>query len=194
VKLKVNAVKVHTTEDGTAELTLAVDPISRGAVKSVVADARKALEVDGVLSCELKRPKKRRTLPQNALLWRLLTIYAETINGGRMGDITPEKIYYAMLERYGVAVFVAVPDICIDDLRKAYRKIKIIDETVIERNGKRTPAKTVKCILGSSKYNTEQMKKLIDGIFDELAMLGVDCDEEVYELYQDWQEASVKNG
>ena len=192
--LKVNSIKVHTTEDGTAELTLAIDQISRGAVKSVVTEARKALESDGVLSCELKRVKKRRTLPQNALLWRLLTIYAETLNGGRTGDITPEKLYYEMLERYGVAVFVAVPDICIDDLRKAYRKIKIIDETVIERNGKRTPAKTVKCILGSSKYNTEQMKKLIDGIFDELAILGVDCGGEVYELYQDWQEASVKNG
>jgi hypothetical protein len=187
MKIKVSAIRTQTAEDGTAELTLSVDSVSRGAVKRVITDTRKMLEKDGVISCELKRAVKKRTLPQNALLWRLLTIYADAMNGGRTGEITPEMMYYSMLERYGVAVFVAVPAVCLSDLRKAYRKIKIIDETIIERNGKRTPALTVKCILGSSHYTTEQMKNLIDGIFDDLAKLGVECGEELTELYNDWR-------
>ena len=187
MRLKAKAVTMRTAEDGTAELTLSIDPISRGAVKPVVLEARKIAENHGVFVFKLESPVKRRSLSQNALLWRLLTIYADTLNGGRTGGTTPEQLYYKMLERYGVAVFVAVPEVCIEDLRRAYRKIVIIDETVIERNGKRTPAKTVKCILGSSKYNTEQMKNLIDGIFDDLAALGVDCGEEVTKLYEDWK-------
>lgn len=186
MKIKVSAIRTQTAEDGTAELILAVDPLSRGALKKVIPDSRKMLEKDGVITCELKNAVKKRTLPQNALLWKLLTIYADTMNGGRTGEITPEMMYYSMLERYGVAVFVAVPAVCLEDLRKAYRKIKIIDETIIERHGKRTPALTVKCILGSSQYNTKQMKNLIDGIFDDLAMLGVECGEELTELYQEW--------
>ena len=188
MRLKAKAITMRTAEDGTAELTLSIDPISRGAVKPVVLEARKIAENHGVFVFKLESPVKRRSLSQNALLWRLLTIYADALNGGRTGDITPEKLYYKMLERYGVAVFVAVPEVCIEDLRRAYRKIVIIDETIIERNGKRTPAKTVKCILGSSKYNTQQMKNLIDGIFDDLAALGVDCGAEVAELYEDWKE------
>lgn len=190
VRLKVTNIKTQTTEDGTTEVILAVDPISKGAVKSAIADARKHIEKDGLVTCELKRAVKPRSLSQNALLWQLLTIYADALNGGRTGEITPEKLYYSMLEEYGVAVYIAVPDVCIEDLRKAYRRIRIIDETVIERNGKRTPAKTVKCILGSSKYNTIQMKNLIDGIFDKLAELGVDCGGEVTKLYEEWR---VKN-
>jgi hypothetical protein len=193
MKLKFTDVTMRTAEDGTAELTLSIDPICRGAVKPVVAEARKYIETHGASVFKLESPVKRRSLSQNALLWRLLTIYAETLNGGRTGEITPEKLYYKMLERYGVAVFVAVPDVCIEDLRRAYRKIVIIDETVIERNGKRTPAKTVKCILGSSIYNTQQMKNLIDGIFDDLAAMGVDCGEEVTELYEDWKERNKDN-
>lgn len=32
------------------------------------------------------------------------------------------------------------------------------------------------------------MKNLIDGIFDDLAALGVDCGAEVDELYDTWKE------
>lgn len=193
MKLKFTAVTMRTAEDGTAELTLSIDPISRGAVKPVVAEARKFIEAHGAATFKLESPVKRRTLSQNALLWQLLTIYANELNGGRTGGESPETLYYKMLERYGVAVYVAVPEACIEDLLKSYRKIQIIDNLTIDRNGRKTAAKMVKCILGSSKYTTEQMKHLIDGIFDDLAALGVDAGEEVTELYEEWQERSKAN-
>lgn len=188
MKLKFTAVTMRTAEDGTAELTLSIDPISRGAVKPVVAEAREIIGKHSTATFKLESPVKRRTLSQNALLWQLLTIYADELNGGRTGGESPESLYYKMLERYGVAVYVAIPEVCVDELRKSYRKIEIIDNLTIDRNGRKTPAKMVKCILGSSKYTTAQMKKLIDGIFDDLAALGVDAGEELTELYEDWQE------
>lgn len=188
MRLKATSIRTQISEDGTVELVLSIDPLSRGAVKTVVEESRKLLKKDGSISCELQSIEKARTLSQNALLWRLLTIYAEALNGGRTGEITPEKLYYSMLERYGVASFVAVPEECVEELRQAFREIRVIDENIIERNGKKTKAKTVKCILGSSKYNTKQMKNLIDGIFDDLAALGVECGAEVNELYDTWKE------
>lgn len=189
MKLKMSAVRMQTAEDGKAELVFTVDAISRGAVKPVVSEARNIMKKHGVFVCKIESPVKRRTLPQNALLWELLTIYADELNGGRTGEITPEMLYYQMLERYGVAVYLAVPENSVDDLRKEFRKVEIIDNITVERNGKRTPAKMVKCIQGSSKYTTKQMKNLIDGIFDELAAIGVDAehDEQLNELYQSWK-------
>lgn len=189
MKLKINAVKMQTAEDGTRQLILSVDPISKGATKPVVTEARKMLEKDGLFVFKLESVKKRRSLGQNALLWRLLTIYAFELNGGRTGEITPEMLYYQMLERYGVATYLAAPEKELEELQRIYRKVEIIDNITVERNGKRTPAKMVKCIAGSSKYTTKQMTNLIDGIFDELAELGVNAEhgEELSELYADWR-------
>ncbi len=190
MKLKINAVKMQTAEDGTKQLILSVDRISSGAVKPVVMEARKMLKKDGVFVFKLESVKKRRSLGQNALMWRLLTIYALELNGGRTGEITPEMLYYQMLERYGVATYLAAPEKELEELQRIYRKVEIIDNITVERNGKRTPAKMVKCIAGSSKYTTKQMTNLIDGIFDELAELGVNAEhgEELSELYADWSE------
>lgn len=190
MKLKINAVKMQTAEDGTKQLILSVDPISKGATKPVVTEARKMLKKDGVFIFKLESVKKRRSLGQNSLMWRLLTIYAFELNGGRTGEITPEMLYYQMLERYGVATYLAAPEKELEELQRIYRKVEIIDNITVERNGKRTPAKMVKCIAGSSKYTTKQMTSLIDGIFDELAELGVNAEhgEELSELYADWSE------
>lgn len=179
---------MQINEEGVAQIVASVAPISRGAVKSVVKDCKNILETDEEISLELTKAKKSRSLSQNALLWKLLTIYADEINCGRTGTETPESVYYKILDRYGIAVFVAVPESQIESLRTLYRDIKIIDDTMIERNGRRTPGKMIKCIIGSSKYDTEQMRNLIDGIFDELAAMGVDIHgEEVAELYSDWR-------
>lgn len=189
MKLKINAVKMQITEDGTKQLVLSIDPICRGAAVPVIKEARKMLKKDGVFVFKLESVVKRRSLGQNALLWRLLTIYADELNGGRTGEITPEMLYYQMLERYGVATYLAAPEKELEELQRIYRKVEIIDNITVERNGKRTPAKMVKCIAGSSKYTTKQMTNLIDGIFDELAELGVDAahGEELSELYADWR-------
>lgn len=192
MKLKINNISIQTANNGTVKFILSVDATSNGAVRSVLENSRKLLKQDGVIICELTKAEKDRTLQQNALMWSLLTIYAKTLNGGRTGDYTPEKLYYSMLEHYGVASFVAVPDVCIKDLKRSYRAIRIIDEIIIERNGKKTTGKMVKCIVGSSKYNTKEMTNLIEGIFDDLAALGADYGGEVTELYQEWKAGDKK--
>lgn len=188
MRIKINSIKAQTDDTGTVQIVATVSPASKWSAKEVVKDCRKWLESDEEIQCVLSRIKKPRTLPQNALLWKLLTIYADETNGGKTGGETPENIYYRMLSKYGVAEYIAIPEDAVEDLRRVYRDIKVIDDTVIERNGRRTPAKMVKCIVGSSHYETKEMAHLIDGVFDELATMGVDYHgEEIAELFTDWR-------
>ncbi len=188
-RVRFTGVKATTDDNGNIDVVLSISKESRYAVKSLLQPLKDDLQKDGELLACFEKVENNRTTAQNSLLWALLTLYADTLNGGRTGGITPEKLYYTMLERYGVATFLTLPEICIPDLKKAYRGVKIIDDTVIERNGKRTPAKAVKCVLGSSKYTKQQMTNLIDGIFDELAAHGVDAENNAVAsvYYSEWQ-------
>lgn len=136
-----------------------------------------------ILSVDLER--KSRTLPQNRMMWALLTIMADHYNGGRTGGITPEDCYTEMLEQYGAAFdYLEVPVGSVPILRKSYRLVHVVELL----NGNRC---TVKCSQGSSTFTTEQMGQLIDGIFDRLAEMGVN-DPNVTAYWQEWQEVPRK--
>lgn len=189
-RVRFTGIKATTDDNGNIDIILSISKESRYAVKSLLQPLKDELQKDGELLAYFDKVEDNRTIAQNSLMWSLLTLYADTLNGGRTGGVTPEKLYYTMIEKYGVATYLTLPEICIPDLKKAYRGVQIIDSTIIERNGKRTPAKAVKCILGSSKYTKQQMTNLIDGIFDELAQHGVDAEHNtaasVY--YSEWQQ------
>lgn len=184
--LHVDKAGVRTDAEGNTYVILKIAEESKYNVKGIVRDIQQSSK-DVTVTFDYR--KNYRSLDQNALLWKLLTIYADAIGGGRHGDVQPEEIYYQMLNKYGVAQFVAIPKEAVDDLKALYRDIKIIDDAVVVCNGKRTPAKVVKCIVGSSQYDTSQMSQLIDGVFDELAAIGVDVhtSREVGDYYDQWQ-------
>lgn len=127
------------------------------------------------------RERKKRTLPQNRMMWALLTIMAEHYNGGRTGGITPEDCYTEMLEKYGAAFdYLQVPVAAVPILRSAYRLVQVVE--LLDDN-----RCTVKCSQGSSSFTTAQMSQMIDGIFDRLAEMGVN-DPMVTAYWQQWQE------
>ena len=184
--LHVDKAGVRTDAEGNTYVILKIAAESKYNVNGIVRDIQQSSK-DVTAAFDYR--KNYRSLDQNALLWKLLTIYADALGGGRHGDVQPEEIYYQMLNKYGVAQFVVIPKDAVDDLKALYRDIKIIDDAVVVRSGKRTPAKIVKCIVGSSQYDTSQMSQLIDGVFDELAAIGVDVNtsREVGEYYDQWQ-------
>ena len=183
--LHIDTAGVRTGADGNTYVILRVADESKYSVKGVIKDIQQSNK-DVTVTFDYR--KNYRSLDQNALLWKLLTIYADAIGGGRHGDVQPEEIYYQMLNKYGVAQFHVVLKEAVDMLRALYRDVKVIDDAVVVRNGKRTPAKVVKCIVGSSQYDTSQMSQLIDGVFDELAAIGVDVhtSREVGDYYDQW--------
>ena len=111
---------------------------------------------------------KARSTAQNSLMWALLTIMADHYNGGRTGGVTPEDCYLEMLA--------GAQDI----LRGCYRLVHLVE--ILDNN-----RCVVKCTQGSSTFTTQEMKNLIDGIFDRLAEMGV-SDPLVTAYWQEWSE------
>ena len=175
-------VSMRSDEQGNIELVLAVAPESRYNVKPFIESVRRRNE-NFTGSFDVR--KNKRTLDQNALMWRLLTIYADAINGGRRGGITPEDLYMRMLSKYGIAEFLMVLPEAEDTLKEAFRVVQKVDTRMY--NG--VEMCVFKCYFGSSKYDTKEMSNLIDGIFDELAEIGIDASTsvEVSEYYKDWR-------
>ena len=124
---------------------------------------------------------KARSTAQNSLMWALLTIMADHYNGGRTGGVTPEDCYLEMLEKYGAKVdYLEVPAGALDILRGCYRLVHLVE--ILDNN-----RCTVKCTQGSSTFTTQEMKNLIDGIFDRLAEMGV-SNPLVTAYWQEWSE------
>ena len=180
-----------TDSEGNITLTLQVSSESKYAIKQTMRE----LEKDKEYTAKLEVKKNKRSLDQNALLWALLTIYAQALGGGRTGSVQPEDIYIKMLSKYGIAEYLVIPEIAVESLKQAYRDVQMIDNAYIERNGRKTPAKVVKCVLGSSQYDTKRMAHLVDGVFDELAVIGIDANtsREVKGLYDDWRKHNDTN-
>ena len=75
----------------------------------------------------------------------------------------------------------ALPE-TLEILRKSFRAIRKIDER--EVNGKTLDM--YQCFIGSSKFNTKQMKVLIDNVLEKLDELGVN-DSELEEFRRDYE-------
>lgn len=125
--------------------------------------------------------RKGRSTQQNRLMWSLLTIMADHYNAGRTGGVTPEECYLDMLQKYGAKVdYLDVPAGALDILRGCYRLVHVVE--ILDGN-----RCTVKCTQGSSTFTTQEMKNLIDGIFDRLAEMGV-SDPLVTAYWREWSE------
>lgn len=160
---------IMTDENGDINAIFKVSQNSRYAARTTIKPLKELFNQDKKLIVKVDEKRNKRTLDQNALLWALLTIYADEQNGGRTGGVQPEDIYYRMLEQYGVATFLLTIPGAEDELKKVFRVVTKVDER--EYNG--VTLYMFKCYYGSSKYDTKQMANLIDGVFDELSKLGV---------------------
>lgn len=171
------------SDSGECELVLSVPKESVYAAKVITKELRNK-DTEYMATIELK--KRKRSLDQNALMWALLTIYAQAQGGGRRGSLQPEDVYMQMLSKYGVAEFIMTVPEAEETLKNAFRVVKKVDSRTY--NGKEMAV--FKCYYGSSTYDTKQMSDLINGIFDELAQLGIDAEtsKQVQAYYQDWRD------
>lgn len=133
------------------------------------------------LTLTVEPERRGRSTAQNSLMWALLTIMADHYNAGRTGGVTPKDCYLDMLAEYGAKVdYLECPAGALDILRGSYRLVHVVE--ILDNN-----RCTVKCTQGSSTFTTQEMKNLIDGIFDRLAEMGVN-DPVVTAYWQEWSE------
>lgn len=142
-----------------------------------ITDTVEALK-DELVSIEIKKYRKKRSLDANGLLWACIGDIAKAINADKW------DIYLMMLKRYGVYTYGVFKPNHIDHVRKMWRETEVVGE--IDINGE----KGVQMLLyfGSSTYDTKEFSVLLDGVISEMKEMGlqIPADKETQRLLEEW--------
>ena len=126
--------------------------------------------------------KSKRSIEQNRMLWALLTKIAVRTQGTERKSDTME-IYAQMLEETNVKhTYIMALEETKPQLEQVFRVVVDCGERKV--NGK--TLKVYRCYEGSSKYNTEEMSRLIDCCLDRCNELGI-YDSEVEAILKEYR-------
>lgn len=122
---------------------------------------------------EIKEYKKKRTLDQNAMYWKLLTVFADAIG------VCNEEAHNLMLRSYGQyespVMYVVVPDTDEGEQKALSSTTYHIKPTSQVKFGYDGEAyRTYILLRGSSTYNTAEMTRLLDGLIEECKEIGIE--------------------
>ena len=125
--------------------------------------------VDGIkdvptLEIEADKPKAKRSLNANGLLWKCLGDIANAIHADKW------TVYLEMLKRYGKYTYICVKPSVVDAVKAQWRECEEIGE--IDVNGQK--AVQLLCYFGSSTYNTKEFSHLLDGVVSEMEEIGLE--------------------
>lgn len=159
------------------------------------------------LEVELKVSYRDRTLDQNALMWALYEIEADDQNGGMVGAqhqmVDKLDLYEADLENWGEKDLVQTTVSRIFFYTENYRIVRIMVDggfVKITRDNRAaflsqdpTMEVCLQITRGTSQYNTVEMARHIDGIFNRLAETVGITDVGDLAMYKDQFEAFKKS-
>ena len=124
------------------------------------------------LEIEVKPYKSKRSKEQNALMWEMLTLLSEKVNGKKDSELV-WNTYCEMLLRFGQkAEYLQGLPSAMEMLKRQFRAVRLIEKRTV--NGKELHI--YQCFEGSSKFNTKEMTEFINSIQEELKELGVNYD------------------
>lgn len=118
--------------------------------------------LSGEYVIEIKKHRQKRSLNANALFWKICNSIADIL------EASYDDIYLQLLDRYGVKKYIVVKPEAVEDMKKMFRAVEEMGGVYVE--GKK--GVQLCCTIGSSKYNTKQMSRLIKGAIDESREIG----------------------
>lgn len=156
-----NYLKRVVNEDGDTEVTF---KISNYRDKEVIKELQK--DVPYRISCNVI--KSKRSLEQNALMWKI--IHEINVARGTERATDDWNIYIEALERAGAKYeYLAILPEAEELLKDQFRAIKLMNS--FEHNGK--TFNSYKVFYGSSKMNTKEMTLLLETVMDMAAEMGI---------------------
>lgn len=122
---------------------------------------------------EIKELKSTRTVQQNRYMWALIH---EISKEQGMDDM---EVYIQALEEANAKYeYIMAPEEAEENLKKGFRAVKVVRPEI--HNNKKFYV--YKCFVGSSKFNTQEMTRLIDVIVSWCHELNISTDiyEKIY--------------
>jgi hypothetical protein len=114
---------------------------------------------------------RKRTLDQNALMWALYEVMANELNGDMVGDaqseISAEDLYRDDMMERAPTVAIVIQSKYLNDLKTldvSWRRALPIEGTDMV---------TAEVVRTSSKWNTVEMSRHIEGMFNRISTMGV---------------------
>lgn len=160
---RIGATAVYITQSRDCLQVTAEVPLSEAWAAMVLKD--KLAQTNGKpLELTVRTVTQKRTLDQNAYLWLLLERLAIALRS------TAEEVYAEMLDRYGVHAYISAATEAGEVIKATFAKAKYIRPV---RDGAGKEGAVYKVTLGSSKYDTAQFTRLLDGVIAECKELGI---------------------
>lgn len=122
---------------------------------------------------EIKELKSTRTIQQNKYMWALIHEISKE------QDMDDMEVYIQALEEANAKYeYIMAPEEAEENLKKGFRAVKVVRPEI--HNNKKFYV--YKCFVGSSKFNTQEMTRLIDVIVSWCRELNIPTDiyEKIY--------------
>lgn len=134
---------------------------------------------------KLSEHRNRRSLDANAYLWVLIGKIADKITRPK------DEVYRDMLKAYGQGGVVKIPHPSVKNFEREFPYHEKHESLPDEER-----AQYYRFWVGSSKYDTEEMAKLIDGVIEEAKALGIETatPEELARMKEEWGRAQADQG
>ena len=167
----INGVSVDY-QTGNALLTLSIDQ-KQGAI-----NCYDDLHLAEKLSIKIDKYREKRSKDANAYCWVLIGKIADVLR------ISKDECYITMIKRYGQGAVAKIPKKYADDFKRMAdyweEHEKLQDEET---------AQYFRFWVGSSKYNSEEMSILIDGIVNEAKEMGIPTEtpDRIAEMISLWE-------
>lgn len=151
------------TEDGDMEITFKVDKHSYNWISACRELENKPYALD------IGKPRSKRSLDQNSLLWKIIHDIAETEDGHLADDW--EK-YCALLEMADAKHTDIVAPAAAEE---EFRKVQGLRAVKVLRPAEKEGFLIYRLYPGSSTFNIKEMTKLIDVALDYAEKIGLDA-------------------
>ena len=118
---------------------------------------------------EVREVKSKRSIQQNNYMWALIREIAQA-----MGEADEMDVYCHALTKANIkyAYILTEPKVKLDDLRSNFRAAQLISKVNV--NGKE--ANQYKVFIGSSRFSSEEMSRLIDSLLDMASEFDIEVD------------------
>lgn len=114
---------------------------------------------DKPLEIRANPKSQHRSLDANKLMWASIGELAKARNDDNW------SVYLEMLRKYGEFTYICVKPSAVESVKKQWRETQEVGTVNI--NGEE--AVQLLCYFGSSYYDTNQFKRLLEGVFNEMA-------------------------
>lgn len=145
--------------------------------KNILADIEKVKDKD--LNVRITKHYNKRSLDANAYCWVLISEIADKMT------ISKDECYLRMLKDYGQQFVCKIPNKYVEHFKRNEKYFE--DHESLEPEEK---AQYFRVFVGSSNYDTEEMRVFIEGIKQEAEALGIDTrtPNEIAEMLAVWGE------